>query len=163
MRLIVCPQSRLPEARVLAPGAAVLSLLSPQAPETPSAPGDVRLTFHDIAAPRDGLLAPDAAVVDSILRFGRMAGDTAIIHCYAGISRSTAAAYLIAADQTSASEAELAQALRTRSPEATPNPLLVALGDAALRRQGLMVAAIAANGRGAEAFEGPLIDWRLRR
>lgn len=163
MRLIVCPHSRLPEARSLTPGAPVLSLLSPDAPETVLAPGDARLTFHDIAAPRDGLIAPDGAVVDAILRFGRQAGEAAIVHCYAGVSRSTAAAYLIASDLTTASETVLAEDLRSHSAEATPNPLLVALGDQALLRDGRMVAAIAGIGRGAETFEGRLFEWRLRR
>ncbi len=51
-------------------------------------------------------------------------------------------------------EAEIAAALRAASPSATPNPRLVAIADGLLGRSGRMVAAIAAIGRGAEAFEG---------
>ena len=51
-------------------------------------------------------------------------------------------------------EAQLAQTLRRLSPSATPNPRLVAIANALLGRQGRMVSAIAAIGRGADAFEG---------
>ena len=58
-------------------------------------------------------------------------------------------------------EAELAQALRSLSPSATPNPLMIALADTALARQGRMIAAIQAIGRGAEAFEGEAFAWDI--
>ena len=48
-------------------------------------------------------------------------------------------------------EAELAVRLRTASPYATPNPRLVALGDRMLGREGRLVAAVKAMGRGADA------------
>jgi predicted protein tyrosine phosphatase len=78
-----------------------------------------------------------------------------VIHCYAGVSRSTAAAYIVAAALNPAQgEAELAAMLRWLSPSATPNPRLIAVADALLGREGRMVAAIKGIGRGAEAFEG---------
>jgi predicted protein tyrosine phosphatase len=78
-----------------------------------------------------------------------------VLHCYAGISRSTAAAYIAAcALHPDRDEAELAQRLRRLSPSATPNRRLVAVADEVLGRDGRMVAAIAAIGRGADAFEG---------
>jgi predicted protein tyrosine phosphatase len=78
-----------------------------------------------------------------------------VVNCYAGISRSTASAYIIAAALApSRDEAELANTLRRLSPSATPNPRLVALADRILGRDGRMISAIAAIGRGAEAFEG---------
>jgi predicted protein tyrosine phosphatase len=49
---------------------------------------------------------------------------------------------------------ELAQALRRASPTATPNRRLVALADDRLGRQGRMIAAITAIGRGADCYEG---------
>jgi predicted protein tyrosine phosphatase len=51
-------------------------------------------------------------------------------------------------------EEELAQALRWLSPSATPNPRLIGVADNILGRDGRMVAAIKAIGRGADAFEG---------
>jgi predicted protein tyrosine phosphatase len=78
-----------------------------------------------------------------------------VIHCYAGISRSTAAAYIAAcALAPERDEDAIADALRAASPSATPNPLFVAIADRMLGRDGRMVAAIARIGRGADAFEG---------
>jgi predicted protein tyrosine phosphatase len=78
-----------------------------------------------------------------------------VIHCYAGISRSTAAAYAVAcALRPSVEEADLAQELRRLAPSATPNRLFVEIADRLLGRGGRMSAAIAGIGRGAEAFEG---------
>ena len=78
-----------------------------------------------------------------------------VIHCYAGISRSTAAAYIAGcALNPGRDEADLARALRQASPTATPNRLFVEIADRLLGREGRMVAAIAAIGRGADAFEG---------
>ncbi len=78
-----------------------------------------------------------------------------LIHCFAGVSRSTAAAYVSAcALAPQRDEAEIAQVLRAASPTATPNALLVALADAALGREGRMRRAIESIGRGAECSEG---------
>ncbi len=44
--------------------------------------------------------------------------------------------------------------MRFLSPSATPNPRLIEVADAILGRQGRMIAAIRAIGRGADAFEG---------
>jgi predicted protein tyrosine phosphatase len=78
-----------------------------------------------------------------------------LIHCWAGISRSTAAAYTaLCLFRPGAAEEELAFELRAASPSATPNKLIVSLADDVLGRNGRMVKAIAKIGRGADAFEG---------
>lgn len=78
-----------------------------------------------------------------------------VINCYAGISRSTASAYIIAAALApQRDEMELALTLRALSPSATPNPRLIALADRVLGRGNRMVDAIASIGRGADAYEG---------
>jgi predicted protein tyrosine phosphatase len=78
-----------------------------------------------------------------------------LIHCWAGISRSTAAAYTaLCLFRPQADEETLAQELRAASPSATPNRLIVSLADEVLGRQGRMVKAVAGIGRGADAFEG---------
>ena len=59
-----------------------------------------------------------------------------LIHCWAGISRSTAAAFItLCALNPDIEELELARALRRASPTAYPNRLLVALADEALVAQ----------------------------
>ena len=114
----------------------------------------LHLEFHDIAAPRDGLIAPDAAMMAVLLDFGRACEMPLLVHCWAGISRSSAAAYVLACAAHPGREHELATELRARAPFATPNRLMVRLADDLLGRRGAMVDAVAAIGRGAEAFEG---------
>jgi predicted protein tyrosine phosphatase len=83
-----------------------------------------------------------------------------VVHCYAGISRSSAAAYTTAcALNPNRDEAEIAKALRRASAIATPNIRIVELADAALGRKGRMVRAIEGIGLGQSALEG--IPYRL--
>jgi predicted protein tyrosine phosphatase len=115
------------------------------------------LGFNDIAVPMDGMTLPGESHVRAILDFARDwdREDPMIVHCFAGISRSTASAYMIAlALNPEFDEHELAQDLRWRAPSATPNAKLVEIADAVLGRQGRMVDAIRAIGRGQDAFEG---------
>jgi predicted protein tyrosine phosphatase len=116
----------------------------------------LQLRFHDIVTATPGLVAPDVAMVQTILDFGRdvAPGHPLLIHCWAAISRSSAAAYMIACARNPGYEREIADELRRRAPLVTPNRLMVALADAALARDGRMTDAITAIGRGAEAFEG---------
>ena len=115
----------------------------------------LELSFHDITELRPGLVAPDRAIVQQIVDFARDARDRAIlIHCWAGISRSSAAAYLIACDHNPGFERDIADELRRRAPSVTPNRLMVALADDLLGRDGRMTEAINRIGRGADAFEG---------
>lgn len=159
--LHVCSLARLPET-VAATGAShVLTLVSP--PTAPERPATIAQGCHgivgvsDITADTDGHVLPADAHVRAILDFvGAWPREKPlVIHCYAGISRSTAAAYIAAcALKPDRDEAEAAQALRRASPSATPNRLFVEIADRMLGRDGRMVAAIAAIGRGTEAFEG---------
>ena len=83
-----------------------------------------------------------------------------VIHCYAGVSRSTAAALITAcALNPDRSEKDVATLIRARSPTATPNLRLVAEADDLLGRRGAMLSAARAMGRGEDCFEG--IPFRL--
>jgi predicted protein tyrosine phosphatase len=78
-----------------------------------------------------------------------------VVHCWAGISRSTAAAFVsVCALKPERDEREIAWAIRHASPTATPNMRIVTFADAMLGRGGRMVAAIESIGRGATAAEG---------
>lgn len=159
--LYVCPQSQL-ERTLSATGAThLISLLSTQEPVSCAAglPAENRLhlAFHDIDGERPGLAAPADGHIEALLGFAESWGARSplVIHCHAGISRSPAAAYVIAAALSrQADEWSLARLLRARAPTATPNGRMVALADARLCRQGRMIAAIRSIGRGADAFEG---------
>lgn len=115
------------------------------------------LAFSDIVAPVEGQALPELGHVDDLLDFvhGWDRAEPMLIHCFAGVSRSTAAAFIAAcALNPRRDERDVARAIRAASPTATPNSRLVALADAALRRNGRMTAAIAEIGRGAECVEG---------
>jgi predicted protein tyrosine phosphatase len=114
------------------------------------------LRFDDISAPLDGYVMPGEEHVADLLEFVRGWDRRAplIVHCYAGISRSTASAYAsVCALNPHRDEATIAQALRRASPTATPNIRIVSLADRMLARDGRMVAAIENIGRGVMADE----------
>lgn len=115
------------------------------------------LGMSDITAPIDGHIVPAQEHVERFLRFVGEWDRNAplVIHCWAGISRSTAAAFITACALSPArDEEEIATHLRAVSPSATPNARLVAIADEMLGRRGAMSAAIERIGRGADAFEG---------
>lgn len=115
------------------------------------------LGLSDIVVSQPGFTLPQQQHVAELLAFVRRWDRVApmVIHCYAGVSRSTAAAFIAAcALQPECSEQSHAQYIRKLSPTATPNPRLVQLADDFLQREGRMVAAIAAIGRGSDCFEG---------
>jgi predicted protein tyrosine phosphatase len=111
----------------------------------------------DITTETEGQILPGEKHVESLLDFVKRwdRKQPLLIHCYAGISRSTAAAYISACALNPArAESEIAQALRQASPTATPNARLVAIADAMLGRNGRMITAIDQIGRGQECAEG---------
>ncbi len=115
------------------------------------------LSFNDVAIHSPGLSAPQSHDMQKLLMFmkGWDKAQPMLIHCWAGVSRSTAAAYIATCLlQPKRDEVELALELRSASPSATPNPMLIALADEALGREGRMRSAIEGIGRGANAFEG---------
>jgi predicted protein tyrosine phosphatase len=115
------------------------------------------LRLHDISTPLDGYIMPDEAHVADLLKFVRRWDRRAplVVHCYAGISRSTASAYAsVCALNPHRDEASIAEELRRASPTATPNIRIVSLADRLLGRDGRMVAAIETIGRGVIALEG---------
>ncbi|MDR6625643.1 protein tyrosine phosphatase [Caulobacter segnis] len=164
MRLIVCPGSAVEALLEREPVDHVLTLVSPDAVVAARRVATTVLRFNDIAEPRPGLVAPSAEMIRAIMDLGRElpAAGTLLVHCYAGVSRSPAAAYILACAAGSAGEERaIATRLREASPRATPNPLMVSLADDILDRGGTMSAAIAAIGRGADAYEGDVIDWAI--
>lgn len=159
--LHVCSLSRLEETVAASRASHLVTLLSVGTPITRplSILEDRHLTLFmsDIAQPMDGHVLPAQEHVENFLSFVRGWEREApmVIHCWAGISRSTASAYVAAcALAPAADEAEIAARLRAASPSATPNRRIVAVADEILGREGRMVAAIDAIGRGADAFEG---------
>jgi len=115
------------------------------------------LGMDDVTEPLEGYVLPCEDHVTRLIGFVR-GWDRAkplVVHCFAGISRSTASAYAaVCALNPQRDEASIALALREASPTATPNIRIVSLADRLLGRDGRMVAAIEGIGRGAFAAEG---------
>lgn len=162
MSIIVCPLHDVEAAIRLRQPTHVISLLSPTADPValPHYKGALlSLRFHDIDAPRERLIAPTELDVAAIIAFARTAQSdaTILVHCWAGVSRSTAAAYILQCLlHPQLSEMQSAMTLRAKAPYATPNALLVAHGDRLLGRDGRMNAAIRTIGRGADTAWGSI-------
>jgi len=168
MTLLVSPMRHVEHMLTTHRPSHVMTLLAPDVdpPICADVPPDRRLIlkFHDIVNVSPGLVMPSRGTVQGILDFGRGWDRQApmLIHCFAGISRSTAAAYILACSLAEpGSEADLAKRLRALSPSATPNILMVALADNILQRDGAMLAAVKNIGRGADAFEGVPFEFSI--
>ena len=94
------------------------------------------LGMDDICVAMDGYVIPCDEHVTRLIEFVR-GWDRAkpmVVHCYAGISRSTAGAYVAAcALNPRRDEMAIARELRRASPTATPNARIVSLADRVLR------------------------------
>jgi predicted protein tyrosine phosphatase len=162
--IYVCPKSKVPNAtRDLRPSH-LITLLDPAddmpTPEGVSGHRHLRLGMHDVTtASPDYHTPPDDLHVRELIAFakGWDRSQPMLIHCWAGISRSTASAFTIACMlNTSGREEDIARLLRARAPHAQPNRRLVALADDILGRDGRMVDALDAMGPAKVVFEGVL-------
>ncbi|MEW6768884.1 MAG: protein tyrosine phosphatase [Pseudomonadota bacterium] len=115
------------------------------------------ISMDDINEPAEGFVAPSLAHVEQALAFIRKWDRAAplVIHCYAGISRSTASAFMaVCALNPARDELSIAKQIRAASPTAYPNRLIVQLADRALGRQGRMLRALDEIGPGNLMIEG---------
>lgn len=122
----------------------------------------LKLNMNDIAVALDGMTVPGAEHTYQLIRFvdNWDRQSPLLIHCWAGISRSTASAFIAQCHlNPQRPEHDIAAELRSLSPSATPNPMLVAHADALLDRKGAMTAAIQQIGRGRNAFDGNVFEW----
>ena len=128
-----------------------------QRPECVMIDNHLILGMDDIVEPIEGYTHPGEEHVARLIEFAQRWDRRApmVIHCYAGISRSTAGAFVAAcALNPSRSETKIAQAIRDGSATATPNIRIVTLADQLLERRGRMIGAIQAIGAGRAAIEG---------
>ncbi|NOG72790.1 tyrosine phosphatase family protein [Roseicella sp. DB1501] len=146
----------------------VLSILDPDWP-VPEAFGQfgehakLELRFHDVIEPAAGIVPPGEADVRAILAFGRdleaEAASRLLVHCHAGISRSTAAMALMLAQARPALSAEtILQGILGIREKAWPNLRILEIGDAMLGREGTLPAAAAALYRHQLAIRPHLAD-----
>jgi predicted protein tyrosine phosphatase len=162
----VCSLARLQETVEDTGARHVISLIGDEArlerPRGIAPENHLWLRLHDISAPIDGYVMPGEEHVTGLLQFVRGWDRRAplIVHCYMGISRSTASAFAsVCALNPHRDEDSIAQALRRASPTATPNIRIVSLADRLLGRNGRMITAIETIGRGVMADEA--LPFRL--
>ena len=160
-RVHVCSLIDLPDVVAKVRPTHLVSAIGPDSmPPTPAvlaAERHLKLMFNDILEPRDGLIHPSEQHIHQLLAFARAwdASSPLVVHCWAGISRSTAAAYItLCAHNPAGTERAIAEALRAASPTATPNSLMIAHADRVLGRAGRMVDAIEDIGIGDLAMAG---------
>jgi predicted protein tyrosine phosphatase len=167
MTIWICSLAAAPTMAEKLKPSRVVSLLSPydSFPVFDGLQGDshLRVAIHDITQDIGDWQAPVSADAERVIRFveGWDRSAPMLIHCWAGISRSTASAFITACvHNPQADEEEIAWAIRNASSTASPNARLVGHADVLLGRNGRMTRAIEIIGRGdfsdeAHAFSIP--------
>jgi predicted protein tyrosine phosphatase len=164
-RITVCGLADLDDAAVDATH--VLSLLDPGHPAPArfaGLPQKARRTlwFHDIIADYPGYVAPRREHVEAVLEFGQGLADAPVghlvVHCHAGVSRSTAALAILLAQAAPEDEHRAFARLVALRPQAWPNSRMIALADDLLARRGRLVAALEAYYRRQLASRPRLVD-----
>jgi predicted protein tyrosine phosphatase len=128
-----------------------------QRPPSVAEVNHLKISMDDITEQMDGFVAPNDAHIEQVLDFVRGWDRSAplVVHCYAGISRSTASAFAAACMlNPHRDEVSIARQIRAASPIAAPNRLIVALADKALGREGRMLHALDEMGPGSMSVVG---------
>lgn len=169
MTIIVCGLADLPAVIAARRPSHMVTLLDPttmiETPDGIAPDRHLKLGVNDIAQPAEGLTAPDETLVGRLLTFAEAwdERDPMVIHCWAGISRSTASAFTLAcARSPEVDETAIAWTLRSLAPHAYPNRRIIALADDMLGRQGRMVDAIEAIGGNGFVSLGSPFDFAAR-
>jgi predicted protein tyrosine phosphatase len=157
----VCSLAALPDT-VKATGAShVLTVMAKVdqvlRPESVLEANHLKVAMDDITEEIDGFVAPCDSHIEQVLNFvrGWDRGAPLVVHCYAGISRSTASAFAaVCALNPHRDEIAIARQIRAASPIASPNRLIVSLADKALGREGRMLRALDEMGPGSMTAEG---------
>ena len=128
----------------------VVSILDPEWP-VPAAFGafgehtKLELRFHDVIdAHHDDVITPQAEHVGELLAFARhlRANAHLLVHCHAGVSRSTASmAVILAQACPDVPGTVIFEEVLRKRPRAWPNLRIVELGDALLGWNGALIAA----------------------
>jgi predicted protein tyrosine phosphatase len=157
----VCSLAALPETVRLTGASHVLTVMANveqvARPVSVLPANHLKVSMDDITEEMDGFVAPSEAHIDQVLNFVRGWDRSAplVVHCYAGISRSTASAFAAAcALNPHRDEMSIARQIRAASPIASPNRLIVSLADKALGRDGRMLRALDEMGPGSMMVEG---------
>lgn len=160
-RIHVCSLAALEKVVVQTQATHVISAINPWSiPDTPPSidpDNHLKIAMNDIIEPQPGLVEPASTHIQDLLRFITRwnASGALVIHCLAGISRSSAAAFITLCQLNAKTDERLiAAALRKASETATPNSRMVALADDYMQRCGRMTEAVSKIGRGEARLSG---------
>jgi predicted protein tyrosine phosphatase len=154
-RITICGLSGLPYHAV-AGVTHVVSILDPAWPDPTDferyAPHRrVVYRFDDVVEDGRGYSAPTQNDVTAILDLGRELMEEPVeqllIHCHAGVSRSTATAAILMAQSNPGREPEVFAELERVRPRSWPNALMLRIADRLLERNGALVAELCAHQR----------------
>jgi predicted protein tyrosine phosphatase len=99
--------------------------------------------FDDTVEQRPGFTPPAERDVRKILTLGEELlaekADQLLIHCHAGVSRSTATAVILMAQNNPGREADVFGELARVRPRSWPNSLMVSIADTILERKGALI------------------------
>ena len=121
------------------------------------------LSVDDISAPIEGYTCPGDEHVARLIAFAGRWDRAApmVVHCFAGISRSTAGAFVTACTlNPKRDEREIAQVIRRASPTAQPNARIVAIADRLLDASGPHAARRRSHGPGRGRHGRPAVPPR---
>ena len=159
--LHVCSLAALPETVKVTGASHVLTVMANveqvQRPASVLPANHLKISMDDITEHMDGFVAPSEDHVERVLAFVRSWDRAAplVVHCYAGISRSTASAFAaVCMLNPHRDEISIARQIRAASPIAQPNRLIVGLADRMLGRDGRMLRALDEMGPGSMMVEG---------
>ena len=146
--IYICGLADMPRHVATVRPSHLVSIVGPD--DLPSTPPEVesdchlRLGCDDIIEPLPGYILPEAEHVRELIAFARSWNreKPLLVHCLAGVSRSTAAALIVCAVHREGREAETGQRLRAVAPHAHPNRRMVSLADDLLGCKGKLKAAV---------------------
>ena len=157
----VCSLAALPDTVKTTGASHVLTVMANvnqvQRPVSVLPANHLKVQMDDITEHMDGFVAPSDSHIEQVLNFVRGWDRSAplVVHCYAGISRSTASAFAAACLlNPHRDEISIARQIRAASPIAQPNRLIVSLADKALGREGRMLRALDEMGPSTMLVEG---------
>ncbi|MEN8722249.1 MAG: protein tyrosine phosphatase [Alphaproteobacteria bacterium] len=166
-RIIVSPVTHIDKVTRDHDPSYIVSLIGEEfMPPTPSGydpDRHIKLAMQDIHTPQDGMIMPgeDHArrVIDIAAQWDQQ--KPLLVHCWAGVSRSGAAALITLAVLNPGREVEAGQHMRACSPWARPNPALIEAADKLLGTRGRLVNAALKMGPGNVDLHGRPYDIPL--
>ena len=157
-RLYVCGLDAMPGHVAALRVERVVTLLQPEwQPPTPAGihpDHHHRVEINDITRPDPEQILPERHHVERLIGFlEESRGASLLVHCFAGVSRSTAAALIAMVLDAPGREREAAQLLRQRALYAQPNRLILEHADEILGRGGSLLKARDHMGPASDASE----------